>query len=352
MDMEIALTIFITAVVVAALVFVLLRGRSQAGPQTQELMQALQVAQQQNLQIILDQLNQHRQSTEQLSGQLHNRVAETTQAVSSMHVRIAELQEGNKRILDMSRGITELQNILQAPKLRGERGEIWLEELLAQMIPRNHFSTQYRFKSGEVCDAVIMLRDNTILCIDSKFSLENFKKWITTEDKVEAKAHEKQFVSDVKKRIDEIARKYIVPTEGTLGFAFMYVPAENVYYQAFVEDKGGHNLSRYAFERHVIPVSPNSLYPYLEIVMFGLRGLEIEKSAQEIQRGLVELNGELGRFDDEYRKVGLHLKNAQGSFEQSDKRFNKLQLKLGTLSKKEIAAPAEPLTEILDDTNA
>ncbi|HSI20254.1 MAG TPA: DNA recombination protein RmuC [Verrucomicrobiae bacterium] len=313
----------------------------------QELMQTVQLAQQQNLQIILEQLNQHRQSSENLSGQLHNRVAETGRVVYELQTRLAQLQENNKRILDMSQGIADLQNILQAPKLRGERGEIWLEELLTQMIPKQHISIQHRFKSGEVVDAAIKLRDNLLLPIDSKFSLENFKKMMDRENP-DAKQHEKLFVSDVKKRIDEISRKYILPTEGTLQYAFMYVPAENVYYQAFIEDKGGFNLTRYAFEHHVIPVSPNSLYPYLEIVMFGLRGLEIEQSAQEIQRGLVELHGDLSRFDEDYRKVGVHLKNAAGSFESSDKRLSKVQLKLGNLSKKEIAA-GDPLPTLLDD---
>lgn len=329
--MEIVLSVAVT-VIVALLVFIIASRRKPQGP---DLGAMLQTMQQQNLQIILDQLNQHRQSTENLSGQLHARVAETGKAVYSLQTRLAELQEGNKRILDMSQGITELQNILQAPKLRGEKGEIWLEELLAQMIPRQHFQIQYRFKSGEICDAVITLRDQMLLPIDSKFSLENFKKMLNS-DGMEAKQHEKVFISDVKRRIDEIARKYIQPTEGTLGYAFMYVPAENVYYQAFIEDKGGHNLSRYAFEHRVIPVSPNSLYPYLEIVMFGLRGLEIEKTAHDIQRGLMELHGDLTRFDENYRKVGLHLKNAQGSFEESDKRLGRLQMKLGTLSKKEL----------------
>ena len=118
----------------------------------------------------------------------------------------------------------------------------------------------------------------------------------------------------------------------------MYVPAENVYYQAFIEDRGGHNLTKYAFENHVIPVSPNSLYPYMEIVMFGLRGMEIEQGAHEIQKGLAELHGDLARFDEEYRKVGTHLKNTVGSFEASDKRLSKVQLKLGNLAKKELAA--------------
>jgi DNA recombination protein RmuC len=344
--MELALVAIITAVVVAALVFFVLR-KPQA-PQ-QDIGALVQAAQQQSLQIILDQLNQHRHSTETLSGQLHSRVAEQGQTMMALTARLAELQEGNKRILDMSRGITELQNILQAPKLRGERGEIWLEELLAQMIPRQHLEMQYRFKSGEIVDAVIKLRDNLLLPIDSKFSLENFKKMMSLEG-VEAKTHEKLFVSDVKRRIDEIAKKYILPTEGTMQYAFMYVPAENVYYQAFIEDRGGHNLSRYAFEHHVIPVSPNSIYPYLEIVMFGLRGLEIEQSAQDIQRGLAELHGDLTKFDDEYRKVGVHLKNAAGSFENSDKRLGKLQLKLGNLAKKELQV-GETIN-LLDDPEA
>lgn len=341
--MEVILTALVTALLTALMVFLFVRSRRDQGT---DLTEALQVMQQQNLQIILDQLNQHRQSTETLSGQLHSRVAEQGQAMSTLALRIAELQEGNKRILDMSRGITELQNILQAPKLRGERGEIWLHELLSQMIPKQHLETQYRFKSGEVVDAVVKLRDNLVLPIDSKFSLENFKKMLSAEG-AEAKQFEKLFVADTKRRIDEISRKYILPTEGTLQYAFMYVPAENVYYQAFIEDRGGHNLIRYAFERHVIPVSPNSLYPYLEIVMFGLRGLEIEQSAQDIQRGLTELHGDLARFDEEYRKVGLHLKNASGSFEQSDKRLGKLQLKLGNLSKKELEV--EQTIELLNE---
>jgi DNA recombination protein RmuC len=344
--MEILLAILSTAIVAGVIAFFVTR---KPAPIQQDIAALVQAAQQQSLQIILDQLNQHRTSTETLSGQLHNRVAEQGQTMISLTARLAELQEGNKRILDMGKGITELQNILQAPKLRGERGEIWLEELLAQMIPRQNLEMQYRFKSGDVVDAVVKLRDNFILPIDSKFSLENFKKMMSLEGS-EAKVHEKLFVSDVKKRIDEISKKYILPTEGTLGYAFMYVPAENVYYQAFIEDKGGHNLIRYAFERHVIPVSPNSIYPYLEIVMFGLRGLEIEKSAQDIQRGLIELHGDLTKFDEEFRKVGTHLKNAAGSYENGDKRLDKVQLKLGNLAKKELA-PSDPIT-LLDDTNA
>ncbi len=334
MDIILALTTLIFA---AALVFVVLKQKPKVSPEQQqmELQAIIQQSTQQQLQTILLQLNQHQSVQQNSATQLHNRVAETGKVVYELQSKLTALEEGNKRILDMSKGITDLQNILQAPKLRGERGEMWLEELLAQMIPRNRFKMQHHFKSGEICDAVIMLRDDLILPIDSKFSLENFKKMIACEDKTEQKVYEKNFNTDIKKRIDEIAKKYILPAEGTLSFAFMYIPAENVYYQAFVEDTANNNLQRYAFDKHVIPVSPNSIYPYLEIMMFGLRGLEIEKGAHQVQQSLSGIQKELGKFEEDYRKVGVHLKNAQGSFDTSDKRLSNIQNKLETIGAKD-----------------
>lgn len=321
-------------------IFMILKRTPQTPP---NLLEGVQIGQQQLLQTILQQLNAQQQSQENQSAQIHNRVAETSQVLTSLQTKLAQLEEGNKRILDMSTGITELQNILQAPKLRGNRGEMWLGELLAQMLPKARFQVQYQFKSGDTCDAVIFMRDGMLLPIDSKFSLENFKKMLDSKEPSEKKLFEKQFVSDIKRRIDEIASKYIQPAAGTLNFAFMYVPAENVYYQAFVEDPGGHNLQHYAFERHVIPVSPNSLYPYLEIVLFGLRGLEIEESAREIQQGLINLVGDLRRFDEDYRKVGNNLRLAQQNFETSDRKLTGVQTRLNTISHQELPNTGEPI---------
>ena len=345
--MEIALVALIIVLAAAIIVIVLKRPTEITAEQRQaELQNLIQQSTQQQLQTILQQLNQHQSIQQNSASQLQSRVAETSRVVYELQSKLSTLAEGNKRILDMSKGITDLQNILQAPKLRGERGEMWLEELLAQMIPRANFKIQHHFKTGEICDAVILLRDNLLLPIDSKFSLENFKKMIASEDPTEEKAHEKVFCADIKKRIDEIAKKYILPAEGTLDFAFMYIPAENVYYQAFVEDRGGSQLQRYAYERHVIPVSPNSLYPYLEIVMFGLKGLEIEKGAKEIQQSLRGLHKELGKFEEEYRKVGTHLRNAQNSYEQSDKRLATFQGKLGGINAQELIEPISTIIEI------
>ena len=315
--------------------FFVLRAIKQTNqPQAQqELLQTLQSnfqqLNQQSLQTLLQQFNHQQETAERRTGQLQGNLQQ-------LQIKLAQIEEGNKRVLEMGKGITELQNILQAPKLRGNRGEIWLEELLTQMLGRPHFQMQYAFKSGEICDAVIKLRDGLLLPIDSKFSLENFKKMLNAEDPTEKKMQEKLFISDVKRRIDEIAKKYIQPAENTLNFAFMYIPAENVYYQAFIEDRAGNELQNYAFKNHVIPVSPNSLYPYLEIVLFGLRGLQIEQGAREIQQGLAGLNGDLTRFEEDYRKLGNNIRLAQQNFDSADKRLNTVQNKLETLNQREL----------------
>ena len=215
------------AITLGVLVAVLLKKPSAPEP-AQDILPALQQIQQQTVQTLLQQLNAQQQSQDNNSGQLQNRMAETSRAVYTLQTKLAQLEEGNKRILDMSKGITELQDILQAPKLRGNQGEVWLENLLAQMLPRQHFQMQYRFKSGEICAAIINMPDGHLVPLDSKFSLENFRKMLAADQPEDQKLHEKTFVSDVKKRIDEISKKYILPDEGTLGFAFMYVPAENV----------------------------------------------------------------------------------------------------------------------------
>lgn len=332
MEATLLIILVILVAVLTTAIFVLLV--RQQNPQN--LTETIQSAQQMAVQTILQQMNASQQSHENQAGQLHARVGEASKAIYTLQAKLAQLEEGHKRILDMGQGLTELQNILQAPKLRGNQGEVWLETLLAQMLPRKHFKMQYRFKSGETCDAVITMPDGHLVPLDSKFSLENFRKMLSASSPEERKTHERTFVADVKRRIDEVAKKYVLPDEGTLNFAFMYVPAENVYYQAFVEDVGGHNLQRYAFERHVIPVSPNSLYPYLEIVLFGLRGLQIEQSARDIQRGLTGIIGDLAKFDEDYRKVGNNIRLAQQNFDSADKRLTTVNTKLSTLSNQEL----------------
>jgi DNA recombination protein RmuC len=284
--------------------------------------------------LVLQQLTRQQESQDRSSHLMHSRIDQATKVVSDVQGKLLQLEEANKRIFDLGKDINNLQRILQAPKLRGTMGEIWLAELISQIIPGDRFKLQYAFKSGEICDAVILLRDGLLLPIDAKFSLENFVKMLEAPDDQKA-LFKKQFVQDMKKRIDEIAKKYILPHENTLDFAFMYVPAENVYYQAFIQEEDTSQLLAYAFSKHIIPVSPSSFYAYLQVILFGLRGLEIEKSAKVIQKNLAGLQGEFDKFKETYEKVGTHLRHAQQSFDVTDKRLTGIENKFFQITNQE-----------------
>jgi DNA recombination protein RmuC len=236
------------------------------------------------------------------------------------------------QFIEQGRGITELQNILHAPKLRGNWGEVQLGAMLAQVLSKNQFSMQHSFKNGDICDAMILLQDGLKLSVDSKFSLENFRKIFSTRDSREATGFKKTFYADVKRRIDEISDKYIRPEEGTLSIALMFIPAESVYYYAFVEDKEETGLRQYAFQKKVVPVSPGSLYAYLEIIQFGLRGLEIEKGAQQIQQNLLGLNIDFGQLEESYNKAQKQLHYAQKNLEEGERWVQSVKGKLASLA--------------------
>lgn len=251
---------------------------------------------------------------------------------STLQSSVADIQHKLSQFLELSHRVTDLDNILRSPKLRGNRGEIWLEGMLGQVLAKPQFSTNYRFKDGSTCDAVIFLRNNLLLPIDSKFSLENFRKIGEAKDPEEADRISKVFYSDIKRRIDEVSSKYIHQDENTLNFAFMFIPAESVYYYAFIEDKDENGLLQYAFNKKVVPVSPSSLYPYLEIVLFGLQGLRIEQESHKIQQGLLALHKELVSFDKDYRKAQTQLQNAQRNFDDIERRLTSTLNKILILS--------------------
>lgn len=263
------------------------------------------------------------------------RLDAAAKAVNTVNQRLSSLEESNKRIHDIGKDIASLQEILRAPKLRGSLGELFLENLLAQILPRRDlYALQHTFKSGEKVDAVIFLRDSLMVCVDAKFPLENFKKMIesTGTEEVDAKktaALKKLFITDVKKHVDAIASKYILPAENTLDFALMYIPAENVYYETITRelDQESH-ISQYALSKKVIPVSPNTFYIYLQTLLIGLRGMQVEKSAQDILKQLSQLKGDFERFSESYALVGSHLSHTTSSFQKSEKQLEKMQGKL------------------------
>lgn len=255
------------------------------------------------------------------------RLDNASRVVGTVTERLGKMEESSKRIFEVGKDISSLQDILRAPKLRGSLGEFFLGDLLSQYFPKDKYTMQYAFRSGEKVDAALHLADNKIVPIDAKFPLENFKKMIATEDEKEKKQHHKLFMSDVKRRIDEIAR-YILPDEGTMDFALLYIPAENVYYEVIVKDENEENLSSYAFAKRVIPVSPNNFFVYLQTVLMGLRGLQIEHGAQEIQAGLIRLKGDFEKFAQDFEILGNHLTNSSNKYELARRHLDKFGTKL------------------------
>ena len=266
---------------------------------------------------------QVRQSLENTDQILSQRIETTSKVMGEVQKDLVRLEESNKRIYEVGKDISSLQEILRAPKIRGTIGEFFLADLLGQILPTKHFSLPYQFKSGERVDAVIRL-GKKLVPIDSKFPLDNFRKLMEAQNEQDRKFHRKKFLSDVKGHIDSIARKYILPDEGTYNFALMYIPAENVYYEIMVradtvmEEK---SLVDYAMDKKVIPVSPNTFYVYLQTILFGLKGLEIERSAQEIISTLESLQGDLSRFKNDFNLIGTHLRNASRCYESADRKL-------------------------------
>lgn len=284
----------------------------------------------QQLESITKTLNQRlKESSEQMqrfNQTLGDRLDHTTRVVGDVKKSLGQVEEANKRIFEIGKDIASLQEILRAPKFRGSLGELFLGDLLMQILPPTHFTLQYPFASGEKVDAVIKVGKN-LVPVDSKFPLENFRRLVESEDENQKRALKRQFVRDVKKHIDDIQSKYIKPDEGTFDFALMYVPAENVYYEtilkddAFAEEKG---IFNYSIEKRVIPVSPNSFYAYLQVILMGLKGFKIEEKAREMFGYISRLSGDFDRFRKDFELIGTHLSRSRSSYESAEKKLLKL----------------------------
>jgi len=260
------------------------------------------------------------------TGQVNTRLDTAASVIREVSTKMGELSKASQQIYEVGKDLSSLQQILKAPKLRGVVGELFLGNLLDQVVPEN-YELQHRFRSGNAVDAVIRLGPK-LVPVDAKFPLENFQRLSAAGD-AERKSLRKKFIADVEKHVDAIADKYILPDEGTFDFALMYIPAENVYYEMIIKDEPDEeNVSAYAVSRRVIPVSPNSLYAYLQAIVFGLRGLSIEKRAEEILSHLNRLQGDFEKFRDDFDTVGTHLKNAHNKYDDALKRLGQLEGKL------------------------
>src|SRR5216110_984215 len=315
------LLVGITLLGVLAVLFVLMRER---GKMQQPDQSALMLQQQLNaLQQRLDAFGQAvTENLQQSTASMNTRLDNAAGVVGDLREKVGQIHEVGK-------AAQELVNIMRAPKLRGGMGELFLGDLLAQILPQEHYSLQHRFKSGEAVDAVIRIGPRLVPA-DAKFPYENFKRVVEAPAETDRVAARKQFLRDVKKHVDAIAAKYILPDEGTYDFALMYVPAENVYYETIIKEDVGEDrqLFSYALAKRVIPVSPNSFYAYLQAIILGLKGMKIEERAKEIIQYLNRLQGDFSKFRDDFGLVSKHLDHVQSTYQNAEKRLDQFGQKL------------------------
>jgi len=271
-------------------------------------------------------LNEMSSSIQEANKIIGQNLGSSTAVFGNVEKQLGKLEETNRQIVEISKDISSLQELLRAPKFRGQMGETLLENLLSQVLPKQNFETQYRFKSTDAVDAVIRLGER-LVPVDAKFSLENFQKMLDAQDEKLKNEFRRKFIQDVKNRVDEIASKYILPDENTYDFALMYIPAENVYYEVIIKE----DLFSYGMAKKVIPVSPNTFYAYLQVICLGLKGLKIEENAKMILKGLSALAIDVNKFKDEFDILGNHITNAGTKYADTQKRLDKVSDKLSNI---------------------
>ena len=259
---------------------------------------------------------------------MQKQLSESAKLISDVTKQLTKLDETNRRVVDVADELKTLQTVLQNPKQRGVFGEYYLKSVLENVLPPNNFQMQYKFKNGDIVDAVIFLDKNKILPIDSKFSLENYNRMIAAKNKEEKDRLLTKVKNDLKMRIDETS-KYILPNENTMDFAFMFIPSESLYYDLLVSNVGTGSSSRdlieYAFrDKKVIVVSPTSFMAYLQTVLQGLRSLQIEEQAKDIQKRVGQLSSHLQKFDEYMGKLGRSLETTVNQYNNAHKELGKV----------------------------
>lgn len=299
---------------IGMVVWLLVKPKSVPPPDQSVLLlaQRLEAMQQQ----VSQQLEHSRQASERSSSSVLAQVQSFTKGMTELKGVVEQVQQ---RVKD----VATFQDIFKSPKLRGIWGEASLESALAQYFPRDRYEIQHYFKSGEAVDAVLKLPNDLLLPIDSKFNWENFEKMINAETEVARDGYRKTFLTDVKKKIDEIAVKYLLPAEGTTDFALMYMPAETLYYEVIQNVKEA-DLSEYARGRKVILVSPNTFYLTVSAILHWFNDVQFSKQTRDIMKRLGRVVQDGDKLADDFRILGKHLGNAQSAFDDTEKRLDLL----------------------------
>ncbi len=265
---------------------------------------------------------------------MQKQFAASSRIIAEVTERLTKLDDTNRRVVDVADELKTLQNVLQNPKQRGVLGEYYLDQVLKNVMPPDRYKLQHKLGKADdgselICDAVIILDKGKKLPIDSKFSLENYNRLLEAKDKTEQATYAKAFKADLKNRIDETA-KYIRPSEGTMDYAFMFIPSEAIYYDLLVNKVGVTNTSardliEYAFrEKNVIIVSPTTFMAYLQTVLQGLRALQIEEQTKEIQQRVGELGRHISAYDTYMQKLGASLGTTVNHFNTAHKELKKI----------------------------
>ncbi len=257
------------------------------------------------------------QSLQGMQQNISERLDRAAQVIGQVNKELGSMRE-------IGHQMQSLQDFLKSPKLRGNIGEQILQDLLEQYFSKKHFELQYRFRSGERVDAILKTSEG-IIPIDAKFPLESFQRYLAAKDETEQKQLFKECVKSVKNRIDEINKKYILPEEGTVDFAIMYIPSETVYYEII---RSPESIDDYAREKRVHFVSPNSFYYFLRIVMVGMRGQQIQEEAKKMVEILSAIQKDSEKLGEVLGVATTHITNAKNAIDRANNDYNKLTGKI------------------------
>jgi len=311
MENLLLLTVGLLIVVMGVLVFLNLRKSNVDRYQTD----ILRDLERRLTDLMTSQLKEIRQNVDGSSREMHKQIY-------SFAKDVVQIREDTRQVQEAVRGVSSFQEIFKSPKLRGQWGEASLEHILSQYFPKELVGSQHLFSSGEQVDAILRLPNDKILPIDAKFPLENFGKMVESDSQEQKAIFQKKFVEDVRLRIEEIASKYILPSENTVDFALMYIPAEAVYYEIINNIGREVDLASFAQSKKVILTSPNTIYLALRTIEHWFRDTQISRQTQEILKRLNKITLDARKLGEDFRRLGSHLKNAMSSYDSSEKRLS------------------------------